>query len=366
MKNQIKITMLTFTLAMILIFAACKSSDIPLAERIDNGTRKDNATAEDDFENEELPEVLRKPLTVPLNINAEEIYYYGEANIVSGGVSDGENIYILGDQNLRTTPYEERDEFESRLFIMPVGSDEVSVADIDVPKGIYINNIAIDLYGGVHLFIADWDNEEYFIWQLDDNYQVGKIIEISANIIEKWPPLWFLVDHDGNYYIQCYRMCYGVLVSSEGELINKFTYESLGIKWAPDIGLGKDGQIYIIHGNDDKTVISTLDTENGLLIEDPDFYFPGYEIISAISGGTDTNLLIYSRYSGVWAYDAENRIFENRVPMSESSFGYASEFGNRIFLPDGRLFLGVSIWKDYDQGEDADCMLFRYIPVEKN
>lgn len=54
---------------------------------------------------------------------------------------------------------------------------------------------------------------------------------------------------------------------------------------------------------------------------------------------------IFSRYSGVWAYDQEQGILENRASLSEIGLARGEESYPLTFLPDGRFVL-LQIGKD--------------------
>lgn len=129
--------------------------------------------------------------------------------------------------------------------------------------------------------------------------------------------------------------------------------KSLGVKWIYQAAVGKDGGIYLIHGYmDEKLEISQLDVESCTIMkEDSPLCFSGDETFSAMSGGTDTNLLLFSPYSGVWACDPESEVLDNRVPISDIGFDSDAEFWPLTFLADGRLLLlgktGDDIWLKY-------------------
>lgn len=210
-------------------------------------------------------------------------------------VSDGKNIYLAhGGPD---------------LYVMPIGTDGHSPANIDNPDEMDICNIALDTYGRIHLLMAGQDNEKWFICRLDENCHVDKTIDISAYFETKHMPLWFLIDKDGTYYFKWAISRNGIVVDSEGVLKHRFT------------------------------------------------------------GGTDTNLLLLSPYSGVWAYDYENGIMENRVPLSEIGFDPNTEFYPLTFLPDGRLILlGKTVNNNPIDGvgdENFKDWLLKYIPAGK-
>jgi hypothetical protein len=101
-------------------------------------------------------------------------------------------------------------------------------------------------------------------------------------------------------------------------------------------------------------------------------YFQGDENFAALAPGTDTNLLLCSLYSGVWAIaplqqntdfsannrgeqlDTDNGVLENRVPLAEIGI----EIGETPvgFLPDGRLLI-------IKPQADGGSSLFKYVPA---
>lgn len=303
-----------------------------------------------DEENNEPSEALPEPLEVPVNTQAEEIPYYMKDDIeplraLHRCIADGENIYLV---------YGEPD-----LYIMRLGDDEHSRANIDNPKGMFVCNIAMDAYGRIHLLMAGRNYDEWVIWRLDEDYQIDKVMDISAYFEVEQMPHWFLIDKDGTYYLQWVMNRDGIIVDSEGVLQHRFTMESLGTRWTYEAAVGKDGQIYLVYcDEDEKLKIGKFDAGNCSIIKEASpLCFPmGSDTFSAMSSGTDTNLLLYSPYSGVWACDTENGILENRVPLSDIGFNSDVEFWPLTFLPDGRLLL---------LGKNGNEVYFKYFPVGK-
>lgn len=289
---------------------------------------------------------------------AEDILYHSEDGIdllraLHRCVSDGENIYLV---------YGEPD-----LYIMPIGTGEHRPANVNNPEKMDVCNIALDAHGRIHLLVAGQDNEKWLIWRLDENYQVDREIDISAYFETKYMPLWFLVDADGTYYLQWVIDRNGIIIDNEGALRNRFTPESLEIEWIYEATVGKDGLIYIVYSHsDEKLEIGKFNVEKCLIENETlALSFPGDEIFNAMAGGTDTNLLLFSPYSGGWAYDKESGI-ENLVPLSEIGFGSNTEFYPLTFLPDGRLVLLAGMADgNYMDDESSKDWLLRYIPIGK-
>ncbi len=299
-------------------------------------------------------EILPELSEVAISEKAQDIPYYSEDGIDLLGalhrcVSDGENIYFV---------YGGPD-----IYVMPIGTNKHYPAGIANPQGMDVCNIALDAHGRIHLLMAGQDNREWFIWRLDENYEVEKTIDISSCFETRYIPLWFLTDKDGAYFFQWPLDRNGIIVDGEGALKHKFTPESLGTKWIYEAAVGKDGHIYLVYGDSGvKLEIGKLDTADCFLEnENPALFFAGDEVFNAMSCGTDANLLLFSPYSGVWAYDSERGIVENRVSLSDIGFGAGMECWPLTFLPDGRLLLVAKM----AEGQSFPDWLFRYVPVSK-
>ncbi|MCL2051814.1 MAG: hypothetical protein FWG91_08820 [Lachnospiraceae bacterium] len=293
-----------------------------------------------------------KRLSIPLNTNAEEFHLNKEDYLplsTSYCKTDGKKIYL---------------ETALGFYVMPIGTDELNPINIEIPEGMVVCNYTFDVYGRMHLIVAERSKEDYFIWRLDENYQIEKTIEISEYYTDSayYSPYWFLILDDGTYYIQWPLEQDGIIVSSDGMLLHEFTLESLGIGGVRAVAVGKDGHIYIMHSRRDENLeIVKLDLTN-YLIEDanPALFLPYGEVLYTMSSGTDTDLLLASPYSGVWAIDIEKGIMENRVPLADLRLGMDknSELAIRLFLPDGRFFLMA------DSTVEGH-LLIKYVPVGK-
>lgn len=353
----------------IFVLSGCGQSGEPLAEATDSsanvitdmGFAETESKAEDGessqtLSGDEPAADLPTPSPVPVNTNAEDIDYYVTDDFDPQYAdhrccSDGENIYLPCGRD---------------LYIMPIGTDEHSRADIDNSEGLYVCNIAIDACGRLHLLMTDQDSDKWLIWRLDEDFQIDRVIDISAYFETKWAPIWFLVDKDGTYYIQWVIDRDGILVDSDGMLTHRFTLESLGVRWTYEAAVGRDGQIWLVYRNEDKKVaVGELDVENGSIkAETSPLCFPDNETFSRMSAGTDTNLLFYRPYSGVWACDSESGVMENRVPLSDIGFDRDMEVVPLTFLPDGRLLLmGTTLNYGHTEDDGPKHRFLKYLPA---
>ena len=334
-----------------------ESSEIENKAQTESGTETENNTETEESEAAGSDgSAQRQPtlLEVPVSSKKEDILYHKMDDIdISLSShrcqSDGENLYLVyGAAG------------EPDLYVMPIGADELFRANINNPEGMVILHITIDIYGKMHLIVAGNNFEEWYIWRLDESKQVEEVIDISDYFEIRQVPLWFLVDKEGNYDLQWAALSRdGVIVDSEGALKHKFTLKSLDIGWMYEAAVGKDGLIYVIYRDrgDEKVRIGEFDVEsNSIVKEDSPLYFSRDEIFNGMFRGTDTNILLFSRYSGVWAYDQEQGILENRTPLSEIGLVCNEESYPLTFLPDGRLVL---------LQRDKDGIHIKYIPGGK-
>lgn len=342
---------------VILLLSGCGQSDRPVTETVDSnvnevteqvsteslpvgseehtGDKGETEDGEQDQEEagasmEEPAGEQREPLDFPVNVTAEDILYHSEDDISLAAaqqrcVSDGENIYLA---------YGTQD-----LYVMPLGGDRHRHVKLDNPEGLYVYDIAMDIYGGLHLLMSR-DDGGCQIWRLREDFQVDKVIDISAYYETKQLPRWFWVDREGAYFLQWRTERDGIIIDSEGELRHRFTSESLETGWIYKAAGGSDGRIYLIHSEQGEGwEISALDMEScSMQRQDSPLLFSKDEVFLEESGGTDTSLLLYSPYSGVWACDTEKGIMENRVPLSEIDQD-GGDITPLAFLADGRLLL---------------------------
>ena len=362
----LKTSILATLLMGIFILSACgplsvetndEINDTAMAEMLDDGSNATNDTkfAEADVD---VSDDLQKPPAVPVSNKAEDIYYYYNADDIfleralHRSTADGKNIYLA---------YGEPD-----LYVLPLGADRHEPANMENPEGMDVLRVALDGQGQIHLLMADYDNGIYFIRRLNEDYRVDKSMDISAYFEHKERiPMWFMIDKDGTYYLQWPFDRSGIIVDADGTLKHKTTRESLGAQWIYEAAVGKDGHIYLVHGYPDENIeIARLNVEEGTMENvDSALHFPGDEVFSEMSAGTDSNLLLYAPYSGVWAYDAENGMLENRLKPSDVRPDFNDEFRPLVFLPDGRLVLmGDAANGDKANEGPAPCLL-KYVPV---
>lgn len=198
-----------------------------------------------------------EPIQISVNTEMEEFLYTGEDAFSRGqslhrNKSYGETIYFAYGE-----PY---------LGVMSIGADKPEQAEIDNPEGMVICQVAVDTYEGVHLVVTDNDSNEWFIWQLNESYQAEKVIDVTACFEVKQMPYWFLVDKDGNYYLQWLLSRDGVILDREGELKHRISLKSFETRWTYEVAVGKNGRIYLVYRDGDEGLrIGEFDMESGTI-----------------------------------------------------------------------------------------------------
>lgn len=313
-----------------------------------------NEKIEDKKESDEANEMPEEVSEVVVNTQALDVSFYCEDGIdplraIHRCVADGGNIYLA---------YTESD-----LYMMPLGGEKHLPVGIDNPNKMKVCHVTIDFYGRIHLLMANQDYDEWYIWRLDENNQVDSIIDISTYCETIYIPNWFFIDKEGFYYLQWPMDRSGIILDSNGIMLHKTTPETLGLSWIYEASLGKDGSVYIVYSNgENRLEIGELDMKNGTVKNmDSSLTFPSDEVFTVMAAGTDTNLLLFSPYSGVWAYDKEKGILEKRVAISDIGYESHMEYWALTFLPDGRLLALGQTFNDASAKDEE--VLMKYIPA---
>ncbi len=296
---------LSILLGSIFLLSACGPQDDSSKETSTSVVEQESKEQSDEEVDEILNEQVEKvseSIRIPINTQEEEIPYISEDGIdpmraLHRCVSAGENVFLA---------YNAPD-----IYSMPIGAQKHGQTGITNPDSLNVCNVAVDTYGRIHLLMAGSDYEEWYIWQLDEAYQVDKVMNVSDYFETKQIPLWFLVDKEGNYYFQWPFDRNGMIVNDKGEMVHKLSTQTLEISWIYEAAVGKDGMVYLVFSTeDDQIKIGRLDVEKGCIDkENLSEAFPAQETFSLMAAGTDTNLLLYSPYSGIWACDMEKGIF---------------------------------------------------------
>lgn len=299
-----------------------------------------------DGEKESSKETVES-ISIPVNSNREESVFLFEGGIDLGRAvhrcaSDGENLYLA---------YSEKD-----LYVLPLGETQHKPAGLVNPEGLTVCSVTMDMEGQLHLLMATSEFDGWYIWKLDDMLQVEKEVDITACFDMKQIPLWFMVDKNGNYYLQWMMNRNGAIVREDGTLLHRTTTDSLGVSWIYEAAVGRDGSIYLVYSFDGESKeIGILDTSKGSLGEDrTPLVIPGSDTLSAMATGTDTEILLFGPYCGAWAYDSEKGTFEQRVKLSEIGYGEGVEYRPLNFLADGRLLT---------VGGTTEEQVLKYIPA---
>lgn len=159
-------------------------------------------------------------------------------------------------------------------------------------------------------------------------------------------PFCFVVDREGNYYFENEKEIVQILKDGTQGTV------TICDGWIEGIGMGKSGAVYCTYQQEDgERKLGRLE-ENALRTYE--IQLPESDAIYAgIYAGTDSELLIFNKESGVFACDEnhmEERVSETELPIKGSEIvGYG-------ILSDGRICI---------MQQENESTVFYYIPSGK-
>ena len=305
---------------------------------------------------EEVKESQTEPIggeNSSVNTTREEVRYICEDGIDLSRAehrcaSDGKNLYLA---------YTETD-----LYVLAAGETKHQPVGLKNPAEFKVCNVTIDTEGKIHLLMATPELDKWYIWQLDDTMQPDKEVNITPFFVRNRIPLWFMVDKDGYYYLQWIEDRKGIILDADGALIHETTCASLGVNWIYEAAVGKDGSIYLVYNRKgENKKIGTLDPKQGSLRQDGIILkISETDTFSAMAAGTDTEILLYGPYCGVWSYDSEKRTFEQRIKSEDIGYSGDMDYRPLGFQADGRF---VTVGGAMESDARVKELLLKYIPV---
>lgn len=290
------------------------------------------------------PEVSDREITVP---------YAGEPFTKSIFATGGDMIWLYGVKE------------DGTFFLGYMGKEEDVLQETDVSPEADMRafNMAVDRQGRCHILWMSVQREKAdgrefdrltfdrsCITIVDRSGETEKEIQVSGVFSEEQNrPYCFAVDEAGNYYFENGKQLIQIL--PDGTQGGAFSCAG----WICGIGTGKSGSIYCSSEMEDGTpVLEKL--EDGKLRRCSAELPRANAIYAGIYGGTDTELLLINKDSGIFAVQdcdssAETRVSGTELPVSgENVVGYG-------ILADGRACL---------LSQTAEKMpTFYYIPAGK-
>lgn len=357
MKNRLKV-FIQITM-LLCVLTACGTT----AENSKDIQKKQETTEVTAYVNEVETEELelnsdtdtRQDVSYEVSDVEEMVYYEGEVFKKSVFKTGGNLLYICGIK-------EDGNYF---LGVMEKEEKVLNEIPVEMPENMRIINMAVDIYGDCHILWSSVEEieldgmkasqmtfEKSVITKVNKEGNIEYTIDISEIINEKLiRPFCFTVDKDGNYYFENNN--------DENEIIkicrDRSTDACIFCKGEIEaIGNGKSGMVYCIYVNEnEEEVIGRIE---GNEVVPCDVILPSSEArYSNIDSGTDTELLIYNKMSGVYTYDLSVNAVEQRVAGNEMPL-YGQDVSGYGFLGDGRLCL-------LEQNETDT--IFYYIPAGK-
>lgn len=351
MKNLRKLLLMTLTFCLL---SGCGKENTEesrvevLGEEIDYSCEKKQKDA---IVQEVLPESKKR---IPVNTTNETFSADAEGiHLAKICAASGDKLYFC---------QWARDGHEASLYQLKIGETALKKVELDIPEGMDIYGMATDKTGNLYLLMRTALTEENvtsMIQELDSEGNVIRSLDISEAIQGKLSIVQsFLVKDNGDFYIK--GMNASICINSEGIALWEMKDEPFGICDSYTAAVGKDGEVYITYKKADVWYLGKMNGEDGTIVKE---YFlselEGDDKLLAIGQGTDSDFLLYSASSGVWAWNQTEGKLEKRADLSEARMPSEEYIVIRTFLEDGRLLQVVNI----AEVDTLSERIYKYIPA---
>ncbi len=234
------------------------------------------------------------------------VHYTGEQFAKSVFCAAQDIIYIVG----------QREDKSFFLGCMEADSNELRVLDVEIPEDMRAFEMCIDENGDVHIllmsvkeialdndYVTEMTFEKSYIWVVDREGNVYKEIDVSDIFASECVrPFCFVVDENGNYYIE--KRAEILKINEAGTIATRIACDGEVVS----MGFGKSGSLYCNYMNEDgKEYLGKLEQDTFAAC---DIILPEAQAsYGYIVQGTDSELILYNRENGLYTYDeATNNI----------------------------------------------------------
>lgn len=229
------------------------------------------------------------------------VYYAGEDFAKSVFAVGGEMLYACG----------RKEDGSFFLGSMQKEEDVFQEFDAGMEEGLRAFDMVVDSRGQCHILWMSVEKVEIngqlldridygksFITVVNGSREVEKELDISDVLSSRRTrPFCFAVDREGNYYIESGKEL--IQITSDG--IQGKTVSCAG--WIEGVGVGKSGAVYCTYAEegDGQGFLARLDGDGFVVC---DVRLPEAQAVYAgIYAGTDSELLLFNKSSGIFAYD---------------------------------------------------------------
>ncbi len=343
-----KLCVLFFIMVMsVFSMPACSDFNQQEESLVKKGTEETESPA---LKNEEGQDMKLSATSTEVSDEMAVIPYAGEAFTKSVFTAGGDMLYVCG---IRTNG-------DFFLGYMQKEEDVFQEFGLDMDEQMRAFNMTVDEQGFCHILWMSVEKliingqsfdsityEKSYITVVKKNGELEKEIDVT-NVFssEQRRPFCFVVDKEGNYYFENDKNLIQIL--SDGTQGETIPCEG----WIEGVGMGKSGTIYCTYttGGGARKLASL--GENGIL--SGDVLLPEADAnYSEIYPGTDVELLLFNKNSGISVYD--NNEAEVRVPGAEMPVSEQMIAGQGA-LADGRICI---------LAEESEGYVFYYIPSVK-
>lgn len=328
------------SLLLIIVYAsmlaACADSNksgglgSPSIQELEEDTKDTDSYELSDYIKEEesdfSDELSNKEVTVTYEGEkfVKSVFCVGEKYLYICGIN-AQGKYFLGSMEKEATLFDvfpiEIDE-DVRAYKMTTDEqDRCHVLWLGSQK-VLINNETMDLI----------NFEKSYITIMNKDGEIQNTIDVSDVFVkEQAAPFCFIVDKSGNYYFENNTKI--IKLSPDGSV-----EESIWVDNAVEgIGCSKSGDVYCTYSNTEGNAL--LGRIEGNELVSCDVTLPSVQAIYGnIESGVNSDILMYNKAGGIYAYNADKNVFELRVDACDLPVS-GEEVNGYGFLGDGRLCL---------------------------
>lgn len=329
-------TSVLFIAAFVLLVACADSNKSGVLDTQSNQELEENTIATDlyelsDYMKEEgnfLDVLSDKEVTVTYEGEKfqKSVFCVGEKYLYICGIN-AQGKYFLGSMEKEATQFGvfpiEMDE-DVRVYKMTTDEqDRCHVLWLGVQK-VLMNNETVDLINFVKSYITIMNKDG----------EIQNTIDVSDVFVkEQAVPFCFTVDDLGNYYFENNTKI--IKLSPDGSVACSISVNNP----VEGIGCSKSGDVYCTYSNN--AGIPLLGRIEGNELVSCDVTLPSVKAIYGnIESGVSSDILMYNKAGGIYAYNIDKKIFELRVDAYDLPVS-GEEVSGYGFLGDGRLCLLV-------------------------
>ncbi len=250
--------------------------------------------------------------------------------------ADNENIYFIGIEFAQDGSVQ-----RSQIYQMKSGESSPQMVDIKTPDDMLFYKLCIDCKKNLHIFLCDDQNERCEIWEISQNKEIIKKIDVAQNINQSdaYGISSFAVDNEGRYYLREYAGNETIILKENGIELCRIEDGNRGFQC---LGNSRNGKVSILFNtpeiNPVQLQIASVNlVEERLEVESTGDFLPLDDIYSVLDAGEECDFLIRGM-RGAYKYNLGEEKGKKVIDtFSIGKFDYNSS--TSCFLSDDKLLM---------------------------